>query len=188
MMMSGTINVVANSVEVKSPSDVAEQAAHQVTVALARGRALIGTAMSQVPAPVHNADGTTTRTVLIGFSKGATELMHFFPSKLVVHPGDTVNFMFSKTNDAPHTVTFLNGHADIPLTVPGSLFLNPAVLNPSNPGVPFNATDLFSSGLLVPGSPFTSFSLKIGNVSGSFTFQCLLHDTSGMVGVLKVVP
>jgi hypothetical protein len=88
--------------------------------------------------------------------------MRFFPSKLVVHPGDTVNFMFSKTNGAPHTVTFLNGHADIPLTVPGTLFLNPDGLNPSNPGVPFNATDLFSSGLLAPGSPFTSFSLKIG--------------------------
>ncbi|MDD5369001.1 MAG: plastocyanin/azurin family copper-binding protein [Anaerolineaceae bacterium] len=195
MMMSGTINVVGNRGEVESPSDVSEQASHQVAVALAKGRALIGTATAQVPAPIHNPDGTTTRTVLIGFSKASTELMRFFPSKLVVHPGDTVNFMLSQANDAPHTVTFLNGHPDIPLVVPVPnppgppiLLFNSQVLFPINPGVALNATDIFSSGFLAPGGGPNSFTLKIGKISGSFNYECLLHDTSGMMGVIKVVP
>jgi plastocyanin len=180
-------------VRVKSPADVAEQSAHQVYMAIAKAYGLIGEAMSKVPGPVHNPDKTTSYTVLIGYAKDSADLMRFFPSKLTVHPGDTVNFMLSSTDDAPHTVTFLNGNPDLPLVVaspnppnPPYLLINAQVLTPANPGVALNKTDLFNSGMLMPGGQST-YTLKIGNVSGSFVYQCILHDTSGMVGTLRVL-
>lgn len=195
MMMSGTIVVEASSVIVPSPAVVAAQAQKTITQQLARANGLLGEAMSQVPPPQLNPDGSTTHTVLIGWSKGQFDLMQFFPEKLVVHPGDTVVFTLSPTNDAPHTVTFLNGAADISFILPVAppfppiLLINPQVLGPINPGQPLTLTGIYSSGLLAPGGPGpTSFSLKIGDISGNISYECLLHDTSGMEGMLKVVP
>lgn len=193
MMMSGTVTVVGASVPVASPEAVLSAAQHQMELQLARGRVYLGLGRSQVPAPVHHPDGTMTYSVFIGYSKDAVDLMRFFPNKLVVHPGDTVNFMLSPTNVAPHTVTFLNGGADIPLVVPVDnpggppfLLLNPQVVLPSQPGVPLSRSGVYNSGLLAPGGPDT-YSLRIGNQLGTYEYECLLHDTSGMVGVIKVV-
>src|SRR4030042_1618421 len=144
--------------------------------------------MAQVPAPQHNPDGTTNYTVLIGWSQGQYDLMSFFPGKLVVHPGDTVNFMLSPMNVAPHTVTFLNGAPDISFVIPTPnppgppvLLINPEVLMPIQPGQPLTLTGIYSSGFLAPGGPGpTSYSLKIGDISGDIPYQCVLHDTSGM--------
>lgn len=194
VMMSGTIHVVPTSVAVESPSAVARQSALAVTTALAKGLRLIGSGMNLVPAPVLNPDGTSHFTVLIGYANGAVEAMRFFPSKLVVHPGDTITFKLSPANDAPHTVTFLNGNADIPFVIPSPnppnppyLLINPQVLFPINPGIPLNKTQVFSSGFLMPGGQ-TSYNLMIGSTLGNYTYQCLLHDTSGMLGQLSVVP
>lgn len=193
-VMSGTITVVSPSVSVPSPTAVLKSAQRQVTTMLAKGRTYIGLGRATVPAPVHNPDGTTAYTVMIGYSKGQVDLMHFFPSKLVVHPGDTVKFELSPTNEAPHTVTFLNGNADIPLVDavpnppnPPLLLLNAAAVLPSQMGVPLSHTGVYSSGLLAPGSPSTSYTLTIGNELGTYNYECLLHDTSGMQGVLQVV-
>jgi len=194
LMMSGTVVVEDPSVSIPSPAAVANQAQKDINLQLAHVNGLLGEAMSQVPAPQHNPDGTTNYTVLIGWSKDQFDLMDFFPGKLVVHPGDTVTFMLSSTNDAPHTVTFLNGAADIPFItpieppVPPILLINPLVLMPSNPGQPLTLNGIYSSGLLAPGSPATSYTLTIGDVSGNIPYECLLHDTSGMEGLLKVVP
>jgi plastocyanin len=194
MMMSGTLVVEDPSVNIPSPADVSAQAQKTINQQLAHANGLLGQAMSQVPPPQHNPDGTTNYTVLIGWSQGQYDLMDFFPGKLVVHPGDTVNFMLSSTNDAPHTVTFLNGAADIPFITPIEppfppiLLINPFVLMPINPGQPLTGNGIYSSGLLAPGSPATSYTLTIGDVSGDIPYQCLLHDTSGMEGLLKVVP
>ena len=121
--------------------------------------------------------------------------MRFIPAKLVVHPGDTVNFMLSTTNDAPHTVTFLNGAPDISFIVPipnppgpPILLINPDVLAPLNPGQLLTGSGIFSSGLLQPVVGPTSYSWTIGDISGNLPYQCILHDTSGMTGMLKVVP
>ena len=194
VMMSGAIHVVPASVAVKNPAAIAKQSALAVTTALAKGLSLIGAGMKLVPAPVLNPDGTSHFTVLIGYASGAVEAMRFFPSKLVVHPGDTVTYKLSPANDAPHTVTFLNGNADIPFVIvtpnppnPPYLLINPLALAPINPGVPLNNTQVFSSGFLVPGGS-SSYALKIGSTLGVYSYQCLLHDTSGMVGQLSVVP
>jgi plastocyanin len=167
---------------------------------LARANKLIGIARSQVPHQVKNADGTMTHYVEIGYSRGQAMIMSFFPQKLVVHPGDTVVFELGKANMAPHTVTFLNGAADIGLVTPAPnpddpsgpplLLLNPEVLMPINAGQPLTREGVYSSGFLdptIPGGP-TSFTLKIGDISGDIPYECLLHDSSGMNAVLKVVP
>jgi plastocyanin len=195
VMMSGTIMVVNPSVPIPTPAMVSNQAKRTLILKLARAQMLIGTAMSKVPHPQHNANGTTTYTVLIGWAKGQSELMRFFPKKQVVHPGDTVVFMLSPTNDAPHTVTFLNGADDIPFIVPVPnppgppyLLVNPEILAPIQPGVPLTNTGIFSSALMGAGPGPTSYILTIGATSGSLSYQCVVHDTSGMEGVLKVVP
>jgi plastocyanin len=196
-MMSGTVVVEAPSANIPSPATVSKQAGLLIKQQLAHANGLFGQAMSQVPPPQHNPDGTTSYTILIGWSQGQYDLMDFFPSKLVVHPGDTVNFMLSPTNMlAPHTVTFLNGGPDISFVIPipnppgpPVLSINPDVLNPINPGQPLTRNMVFSSGLLDPLGPGPkSWTLTIGDISGDITFQCLLHDTSGMVAALKVVP
>jgi len=69
--------------------------------------------------------------------------------------------------------------------------INPAIVFPSQAvmqGEPLNGTDFFSSGLLVPGSPNTSFSLKVGNITGKLNYECILHDSSGMSASLIIVP
>jgi plastocyanin len=196
IMMSGTVVVVPPSTQIPSPAAVSGQAQLMIKQQLAHANALFGQAMAAVPAPQHNPDGTTNFTVLIGWSQGQYDLMDFFPGKLVVHPGDTVTFMLSPTNVAPHTVTFLNGFPDISFITPVPnppgppiLLINPDVMNPINPGQPLTRDMVYSSGLLDPLAPGPkSYTLTIGNISGDISYQCLLHDTSGMVAMLKVVP
>ena len=180
---------------IPSPAEVSRQARWLIAQRLAKANALYGVALSQVPRPQHNPDGTTNYTVLVGWTKGQLDLMRFIPAKLVVHPGDTVNFMLSTTNDAPHTVTFLNGAPDISFIVPipnppgpPILLINPDVLAPLNPGQLLTGSGIFSSGLLQPVVGPTSYSWTIGDISGNLPYQCILHDTSGMTGMLKVVP
>jgi plastocyanin len=145
----------------------------------------------QVIPPTHNTDGTTTYHVVVGYSSGVVDVMRFFPSQLNVHPGDTIVWTLSTADVAPHTVTFLNGNPEPGLTLvvqpptPPLILLNPAVLFPSpnvTSGSLLNKTDFFNSGLLNPGTPATSFSIKVGNFTGSLPFLCMLHDTSGMKG------
>jgi plastocyanin len=190
VMMSGTIVVVPPSTQIPSPAAVSGQAQLMIKQQLAHANALFGQAMAAVPAPQHNPDGTTNFTVLIGWSQGQYDLMDFFPGKLVVHPGDTVTFMLSAANvAAPHTVTFLNGFPDISFIIPPFLLINPDVLFPINPGLPLTRDMVYSSGLLDPLNPGPkSYTLTIGDISGDISYQCLLHDTSGMVAMLKVVP
>ncbi len=197
MMMSGTIIVDPPSTDIPSPARVLAQARLAIKQELAHANALFGEAMAAVPAPQQNPDGTTNYTVLIGWEKGQVDLMDFFPGKLTVHPGDTVQFILSPTNiAAPHTVTFLNGFPDIELIIPVPnppgppfLLINPEVIFPINPGEPLTREKVLSSGLLDPLGPGPkSFTWTIGDISGEIAYECLLHDTSGMEATLKVVP
>jgi plastocyanin len=196
-MMSGTVVVEAPSVNIPSPAAVSRQAQLTIKQQLAHANALFGQAMAAVPPPQHNPDGSTSYTVLIGWSQGQYDLMDFFPGKLAVHRGDTVTFMLSPTNVlAPHTVTFLNGFPDISFITPVPnppgppiLLINPDVLNPINSGLLLTRNMIYSSGLLNPLGPAPkSYTLTIGDMSGDISYQCLLHNTSGMVASLKVVP
>lgn len=188
-MMSGTVVVDPDSAAIPSPSQVSLRAGIQIAQQLAKGPTLFQEARAKVPPPTRNPDGTTTYHVLAGYDSDQIALMRFFPSHLVVHPGDTVEWI---TGDAPHTVTFLNGGPDIPFAVfwlsptGPTLLVNPQVLMPLNPGVPLTNTGVYSSGFLP--APGMTYSLTIGNTLGLEQYQCLLHDTSGMEGSLFVAP
>jgi plastocyanin len=198
MMMSAEIDVVDNSVRVPSPAQVNNEAASQMAHLWSSVPRVLEKARRQVNPPVHHSDGTTTWKITVGYSSGMVDVMRFFPSTVEVRPGDTVEWDLSSADVAPHTITFLNGNTDpdlvLPVPQPNNqppiLLLNPAVLFPSQAvtqGQPLNKTDFFNAGLLnpAPQGP-TSFSIKIGNVRGVLNYQCLLHDTSGMLGKLIV--
>lgn len=196
LAMSGKIVVVAQDVSIPSPAQVNAAALAQVGKSLADASNLFLQAKADVPAPTHNPDGTTTYHVQVGFSQGNVDLMHFFPDKLVVRPGDTVEWSFGGMNMAPHTVTFLNGAAEPELIVPYPqaggpplLLINPAVLFPSNLSSPLTRQGFYNSGVRGPELPFPlTYDLKMGNVSGQIYYECLLHDASGMKGSLIVAP
>ena len=196
-VMSGEVEVVASNVAVPTPAQVQAQGQAELKAAWLKVPTVLAKANAQIVPPMRNADGTFTRTVTLGYMSGNVMVMQFFPSHMTVFPGDTVIWKLSAMNgDAPHTITFYNGAADLSLvmiafgsTGPVAL-INPAVLFPSQAveqGTPLNNTDFFNSGMLIPGIR-ESFSLKIGNVSGTLNYQCILHDSSGMTASLFVVP
>jgi plastocyanin len=194
VQMSGKISVVDKQVEIPSPDDVAQEAKQLIAAALEQ--VPLAFALANItPTPALNPDGTTTYHVLVGYTFGQLNLLHFFPDQLAVYPGDTVVWTLSDDNHAPHTVTFLNGNASpddvIPVPQdngPPLLVLNPAVRLPQNADQPLTKDGIYSSGGIVPGTATTSFSLKIGDITGDMPYQCLLHDSSGMLGSLQVVP
>lgn len=190
MMMSGKIMVVDDSEQVATPGQVAGRANAEIGRMLAQGIAMIPRINAMVPAATVNSDGTVTHHVLAGYMSGPIDFMRFFPKRLNVQPGDTVEW---KLGSAPHTITFRNGGPDIPPAdfVPPDqggpmLVLDPVMLSPHNTDRPLTRTGLYSSGFLP--QPGATFSLKIGDIRGQEAYECLLHDTSGMEGFLNVLP
>jgi plastocyanin len=195
-LMSGTIVVVDSSTPIYTPAQVNRLAYTEIASFQPKIAAAITDAFKSEVAPVMNSDGTTNYTVEVGYSAGQVDLMNFFPNHLVVHPGDTVKWELAPTNDAPHTVTFLNGNPEpatfVPVpqgpNEPPLLVINGEILGPINANVDLNNMDIFHSGLMQPGTPLTSFTLKIGSQTetGTYDYFCMLHDTSGMLGTLQV--
>ena len=194
--MSAQIIVLDYPAEIPTPREVHKEAKRLIAAALAQVPVAVALATAEIPPPTQNSDGTTTFHVLIGFSMGQLDLVRFFPDELTVHPGDTVEWKLSNEDMAPHTVTFLNGNPepDVVLPVPQPngpplLLFNPAVLFPQNAGQPLTSQGIYSAGLLnpVPGGA-TSFAFQIGDISGLLPYKCLLHDSSGMLGLLEVKP
>jgi plastocyanin len=195
-MMAGTINVVDPSVAIPSPNKVKSHVETSISHLLQQVPAAIDAARAAILPPEHHSDGTTTYHVNVGFMYGKIDLMSFFPGSLRVHPGDTVVWHMTTV---PHTITFLNGKPEPSLLLPATwppptgttptAMFNPAILGPSPTVVAsqvLNTTDMFHSGFIP--DPVTTFSLTIGNIEGSVPYRCLLHDASGMVGELVVVP
>jgi plastocyanin len=192
--MSGKIVVEDTSVSISSPDKVTQHARLEMRRKLKQGLAVFFQGMTQIKPPQKNPDGSLTHFVTVGFSKGQIDIMYFFPKRLVVHQGDTVQWDFSQMNMAPHTITFLNGAAEPDLVVPEPqpngppyLVINPAVALPQNTDHPLTRNGIYNSGLIDPAHP-QSFSLKIGDITGPIDYLCLLHDASGMVASLVVVP
>jgi plastocyanin len=194
-MMSGKVVVTGNGARVLSPMKDKAIAMHQIARKMATVPAVFRAARHAVQPATKNPDGTWTQHVLLGYDKGQIGLMRFFPSRVRVHAGDTVEWAMGKHSMAPHTVTFLNGTADTGLVVPVLqqdqsvvLYLNPDVVLPSQPAQTLLRTGYYNSGLLQP-APGTTYSLVVGDVTpGPLRYMCLLHDTSGMKGSLVVLP
>ncbi|HEV2125689.1 MAG TPA: plastocyanin/azurin family copper-binding protein [Chloroflexota bacterium] len=113
----------------------------------------------------------------------------YFPGKLTVRAGDTVNFKFASA----HTVTFNGGKETPALIVPGprlgSLMLGPgfAPIGPQGPSIVYDSTQQISSGLPM-GGPETggppSYSVTFAK-PGLYGFVCTLHP--GMHGEIEVL-
>ena len=195
--MAGEVVVVPSDEAVPSPNQATAEGLKEMAEALSLVPGVVRDAADQVVPPVTNADGTVTHTVEVGFGETVTasygdteiDLMQFFPNRLRVRPGDTVNFEMSADNLAPHTVTFLNGEEEPPLAVfeNGFLYLNSDVFFPAG-GAVLTRSGIFNSGLLLP-IPGTTYTLEMGDMKpGLQHFLCLLHDSSGMKGELMVLP
>jgi len=96
---------------------------------------------------------------------------------------------------AVHTISFLNGNPSpdgvIPWPQPDGpplLLVNPEILNPQNEDQPLIRQGVYNTGVLRPGNPPPSVALTIGDISGAEPYQCFLHDDSGMLGTLYIVP
>lgn len=194
-MMSGQVVVVASDTAIPSANQVMAEGRKQIAESLAHVSAVIRAANAQIQPSVTNLDGSTTHHVWIGYADGQIDLMQFFPDKLTVRPGDTVIWEMSPQNDAPHTVTFLNGEPEpglvIPVPQPSGpplLYANPAVFFPTLPSTELTRNGFYNAGVMNP-IPGTTFELVIGDMKpGLEPYICLLHDSSGMEGVLMVVP
>ena len=193
--MTGQIIVVDDDRDVPSQREVARQAQRSIAAALAGVPAAIAAAEAEVPPPTPNPDGTTTYYVLVGYSAGQLDMLHFFPEELDVQPGDTVEWVFGMEDIPPHTITFLNG-TEPPDDVivweqkegPPLLLVNPALLFPQNPDQPLTREGVYSSGRLAQADPPPTYTLTIGDISGEEPYRCLIHDSSGMLATLNVVP
>jgi plastocyanin len=194
MMMSGTVKVVGAGVLVASPGQVSALGHAQIARQMALAPAVVRQANAQIRPATVNPDGTMTHYVAMGYSSGQIDLMRFFPSKVLVRPGDTVVWEMSPSNDAPHTLTFLNGQPEPGLAIPVAqvsgppvLYIDPATLFPSQPTVDLTRSGLYSSGLMLP--PGMPYAQVIGDITaGPLAYECLLHDASGMRGTLVVLP
>jgi plastocyanin len=194
-VMSGTVVVKAVDERVPSPQQSTAQGNQEMAQALAKVPEVRKAAKAQVKPDVQNPDGSTTHYVLLGYSDGAIDVLQFFPDKVKVSPGDTVVWEMSPKNDAPHTVTFLNGAPApglfIPVPQPSGpplIYIDPGTLFPYEPGPELMRSGAYNSGVALP-IPGPFYSLKIGDMTpGLQPFVCLLHDESGMTGVLMVTP
>ncbi len=194
-MMTGSVEVVGSDVAVLSPAGSQAQGLAELKADWLNVPTVFAQAKAQVVPPTKNSDGTSTHTITMGYESGNIAILQFFPDRQTVKPGDTVVWTMPSTigEGAPHTVTFYNGIPDKPLFIevqgpngPVEL-VNPEVLFPSSAvlqGIPLNDTDYFNSGLMLQGT----FSLKVGNISGTLDYDCVIHDTSGMHASLFVVP
>jgi plastocyanin len=89
--------------------------------------------------------------------------MKFSPATLTLAPGDTVEWVVAGA--VPHTVT----------DMPGKAALREHTVLPAG-AAPWD------SGLLDKGKRYR----RVFTVQGAYTYVCLLHEATGMVGTLVV--
>ena len=194
-IMSGQVVVKDRQESIPTPEQSAALGKMQIAEQLAKVPGVLKAAKAQVKPDVKNPDGSTTHYVTLGYADGPIDVLQFFPDKVKASPGDTVVWEMSPDNDAPHTVTFLNGapSPDLVIVVPQPnapplLYANPGTFFPYQPGEELTRSGVYNSGVANP-IPGEFYSLKIGDMApGLQPFVCLLHDESGMTGVLMVTP
>jgi plastocyanin len=194
--MSGQIIVVDDDDHVPPPREVQEEARRSIAAVLADAPDAIALADAEVPPPTQNEDGTTTYYVLVGYTMGHLDLLRFFPEELTVQPGDTVEWMFNPDSmQMVHTITFLNGTQPPDDIIPWPqddgpplLLVHPEIVFPQNADQPLTRDGVYSSGTLKVNNNLPTFSLEIGNISGEEPYRCLLHDGSGMLATLNILP
>jgi plastocyanin len=187
-LMTGALTVVEAGGEVDTPEDVADRAADERDQWLEDGRAAKAALVEAEPASTTNDDGSTTWTVEMGATTEHVDVLAFAPTPAEAAAGDTVTFV--NNSGAPHTASFFGEGAD-PITSP----LDPRTDAPAPGPSPqtLSAAGFFNTGLLPPNAPpdaappeaVRSFSFVIPE-AGTYSYVCILHAPSQMVGVLEV--
>ena len=195
--MKGTITVnAAGTARPKTDAEYRAVAEAQLADFIAKADGDL--AGVEVPAPVENADGSHTYSVLAGWGDTANgvDLMRYCGGEnLKIKSGDTVSFLMGKNGErVPHTVTFNSGSKEPEFVVPQMrfmapprLFVNPVVLKPSPlPPAPYAGTGYYNSGLMITGGPTPqSYNVTFAK-SGKFEYMCVIHDDDGMKGTITV--
>jgi plastocyanin len=87
----------------------------------------------------------------------------------VIHKGERVRFLNTRSMGAPHTITF------------GRVPTGPAIFTPSGDPTRFRGGNLHS-GIMPPGTKYVVTFNKVGK----FHYVCALHRGMGMKGVVVV--
>jgi plastocyanin len=186
--MEGTVRVVDGNLGVDSQAGVDIRRTSEVNAGLASSIPLVFANRGELPtAP------TATLGVAVGVQHGAVDSLRFLPGRVTVHKNESVNFIW-RTEDTPHTVTFLAGNPAPEVIVPEPqasgpprLRLAPATLMPAGSAIDWDGASLLHSGFRapIPGQPAPEFGVRFTSV-GTFDFLCVLHE--GMVGTVVVLP
>jgi plastocyanin len=112
--MIGTLRVVeSGSQEVSTPDQLSQAVAAQTAADIAGARA--AEQADNHAMITLNKNGTRTVAIHLGgiSADGHVSLMEMLPKAVIVHPGDTVRWIVTDTNE-PHTITFPNDpHTDL---------------------------------------------------------------------------
>ena len=141
-------------------------------------------------------NGTTIHDVKLGYGDGLLSWMHFVPTNLTIHAGDSVEWTRGDI-ETPHTVTFLSGSKEPDLVRvepqqrgPPKFVLNPVVQMPAG-GKVYSGKGYFNSGAIwgtmlpLPGP--RSYNLTF-DTPGIYGYLCIFHDYMGMKGQITVLP
>jgi plastocyanin len=184
--MTGTVNVVSGGQGVDTQSAIDARRNAQINADLAT---IVPNIMANV-GELPTQGGTVG--VAAGVQIGPADVERFMPRKVTIHQGETVSWIW-KTEETPHTVTFLGGQPAPDVIVPQPqangpprLMLGPKMLAPAGNALSWNGGTLLNSGFLqpMPGQPTPQFSATFAT-TGSFDYVCLLHE--GMVGTVLVL-
>jgi plastocyanin len=136
---------------------------------------------------------TAVAGVAAGIQDGPADVLRFVPRRVIIGEGDSLSWIW-KTEDTPHTVTFLAGQPSPEIIIPQPqpsgpprLQLSPAVLAPAGDAGDWDGGTYLHSGFLAPapGQPTPAFTVHF-STAGTFDYLCLLHE--GMVGTVVVQP
>ncbi len=133
--------------------------------------------------PVQVNQAPTTRSIIIDWTKTASDQDRFYPDFVIVNQGDTVALTFINNDTVVHDLVIgppynIMVNASVPGLyddVTGQLMTTPATRN--SPGVQVSGT---------PGNVSATYSF-VAKYPGIFEFVCSYHIDVGMIGYLVVL-
>jgi plastocyanin len=186
--MAGVVNVLDAGKPADTQQAVDDRRTAQITGELAnKALPAIFSNIGELPAEGVSAG------IAAGVQQGLVDVQRFFPERVTVKAGDSVTWIW-KTEDTPHTVTFLNGQPAPDVVVPQpqaggppKLQLNPRVVAPAGDPTNWDGATYLNSGFVqpMPGQPTPTFTVHFAN-PGQYDYVCVLHE--GMVGTIVVEP
>jgi plastocyanin len=169
--------------------------------------ALAAEATADAKSVTNNGDGTHTITMTAGTASAGVEVLEMLPKRVEIRPGDKVKWATSARLDI-HTVTFpkgsgsnsvdpllfaceVTGETDGPTLGPPNFCSDPTAIEnhvvpqPQGPTAIDSTSTVATSGVIANGPPQfpTNYTFSFPN-SGSFAYQCRIHDN--MVGTIVV--